>query len=111
MKTLIQIEKCRDFSVNDLKKIIGHWNVLAVSGGRVKANAEYTDMATFPVDRNCDVVVTLNGKDLFNVYRVKKAAGKVKDIFVVEDIYFDYLGEVFYKAGMYVNVSFGGDIK
>lgn len=85
---------------------IGRMNVLAISGGRVKAIDEHT--IELPVRAGYHVrVAYIPGSDTYTVSRIFRRAGKEWVKGQVDHVYCDELGEVSYQASCYVNVDFG----
>lgn len=100
----------RPFDAKVLVNQMGRMNVLAISGGRVHAivNDEgQTVEVQFPVGHGYRVAITLGFMDTYTVRREFVRAGKVFVKGVVEDVYFDQVGEIAYQASCYVNVPFG----
>jgi len=100
----------RSFDKKVLVDQIGRMNVLAISGGRVHSivNDEgETVEVQLPVGHGYRVAITLGFMDTYTVRREFVRAGKVFVKGVVEDVYYDEIGEVAYKASCYVNVPFG----
>lgn len=85
---------------------IGRMNVLAISGGRVKAiDAETIEL---PVHAGYHVRVQyMPGSDTYTVSRIFRRSGKEWVKGQVDHVYCDELGEVAYQASCYVNVDFG----
>ena len=101
--------QCRAFSPNELVAQIGKMNLFAISGGRVQVitNEENECVEVFlPVAKGYRVAITLGFMDTWTVRREFVRGSKVFVKGVQEDVYFDQVGEVAYKASCYVNVSF-----
>jgi hypothetical protein len=78
---------------------IGRMNVLAISGGRVKALADGVEL---PVSQGYRVRVRYNeGADDYRVERVMVRGGKEFAKGEVDHVYCDQVGELAYRAGMY----------
>ena len=106
--------QCRAFSPNELVAQIGKMNIFAISGGRVQVitNEENECVEVIlPVGKGYRVAITLGFMDTWTVRReyVRKGVATVKG--VQEDVYFDEVGEVAYKASCFVNVPFGEEVK
>jgi hypothetical protein len=101
--------QARPFNARELIAQIGTMNVLAISGGRVqviKNEQGETMEVVLPVGHGYSVRITLGFMDTWTVRRVYGVKNpKTKG--VQEDVYFDEVGEVAYKASCYVNVPFG----
>ena len=102
--------QCRQFNTQELIAQIGRMNVLAISGGRVHSIVDdegKTVEVQLPVGKGYRVSITLGFMDTWTVRReyVRKGVVTVKG--VQEDVYFDEVGEVAYKASCFVNVPFG----
>jgi hypothetical protein len=105
--------QCRTFDTQELVKQIGYMNVLAISGGRVHSivNDEgETVEVQLPVGKGYRVAITLGFMDTWTVRREYVRSGVVKVKGVQEDVYFDQVGEVAYKASCFVNVPFGEEV-
>ena len=106
--------QCRQFNTQELIAQIGRMNVLAISGGRVHSIVDdegETVEVQLPVGKGYRVSITLGFMDTWTVRRefVRKGVATVKG--VQEDVYFDEVGEVAYKASCFVNVPFGEGVK
>jgi hypothetical protein len=106
--------QCRQFNTQELIAQIGHMNVLAISGGRVHSIVDdegETVEVQLPVGKGYRVSITLGFMDTWTVRReyVRKGVATVKG--VQEDVYFDEVGEVAYRASCFVNVPFGEEVK
>lgn len=102
--------QCRVFNPRELLGQIGVMNVMAISGGRWTAITNKENECVeliLPVGHGYRVAITLGFMDTWTVRRefVRGGVAKVKG--VQEDVYFDEVGEVAYKASCYVNVPFG----
>jgi len=102
--------QCRQFNTQELIAQIGRMNVLAISGGRVHSIVDdegETVEVQLPVGKGYRVSITLGFMDTWTVRReyVRKGVATVKG--VQEDVYFDEVGEVAYRASCFVNVPFG----
>lgn len=102
--------QCRQFNTQELIDQIGRMNVLAISGGRVHSIVDdegETVEVQLPVGKGYRVSITLGFMDTWTVRReyVRKGVATVKG--VQEDVYFDEVGEVAYRASCFVNVPFG----
>jgi len=105
----------RDFDANTTLGQIGRMNVLAVSGGRVhtlfaddKRGGGKAIGLEFPVGHGYKVRTFLADNDSYTVQRVFSRAGKDTVKGEETDVYAPEVGEAVYRAGMYVNVPFGG---
>lgn len=89
---------------------IGMMNVFAISGGRWSVardeGGEVTDLL-LPVAHGYRVRVSLAVNDTYTVRREFVRGGKIYEKGRQEDVYFDEIGEVAYRASCYVNVEFG----
>jgi hypothetical protein len=89
---------------------IGMMNVFAISGGRWGVmrdeDGEVTDLI-LPVRYGYRVRINLAVNDTYTVRREFVRGGKVHEKGRQEDVYFDEIGEVAYRASCYVNVEFG----
>jgi len=104
----------RVFSTAELVKQLGMMNIFAISGGRVHSVVNddgETVEVQLPVGHGYRVAITLDFMDTWTVRREFVRAGKVTVKGVQEDVYFDEVGEVAYKASCYVNVPFGEEVK
>ena len=105
----------RDFDANTTLGQIGRMNVLAVSGGRVhtlfaddKRGGGKAIGLELPVGHGYKVRTFLADNDSYTVQRVFSRAGKDTVKGEETDVYAPEVGEAVYRAGMYVNVPFGG---
>jgi predicted glutamine amidotransferase len=94
----------RDFDIAQTKEQIGRMNMLAISGGRSMALQTGILMAA---GQGYYVAVMLTDSDTYSVYRLYKRSGQYTIMGETHGVYFDEVGEVAYRAGMY-NHSWGG---
>lgn len=97
----------RECDPNEILRQIGSGNVAAISGGRAQSVTDSAGRTTgvyLPSGQGYGVVVYLDWDDTYVVQRV--FGGQVKG--EERDVYFDGVGDAAYRAGMHVNVSFGG---
>lgn len=94
----------REIDAAVLKRQIGVGNLLAVSGGRLKA---FKSTVFLPVARGYYVAVTLTAADDYTVSRLFVRAGKVSVKETFEGVYAENVGEVAYRASLYENVGVG----
>jgi len=109
-QTFDYLADSRPFSAGELRQQIGMMTIGGVSGGRFVAhtNADGEVMSvSLPEGHGREVVVRLNFWDYYEVFRVLN--GRV--LGVETDVDCTQISESVYRAGMFVNVSFGADIK
>ena len=94
----------REIDAAVLKRQIGVGNLLAVSGGRIKA---FKSTVFLPVARGYYVAVTLTAADDYKVSRIFVRAGKVSVKETFEGVYAENVGEVAYRASLFENVGVG----
>lgn len=86
---------------------IGRMNVLAISGGRVRARREPgadTDTLVLPVGAGYSVEVDLDvASDTYTVRRMFRRGGKAFPKGEATNVYCDELGEVAYQASCFRN--------
>jgi hypothetical protein len=90
---------------------IGKMNILGISGGRVNAlknSHGETVGIQLPVGHGYGVNVLLHPNDTYTVQRTYTRSGTTTIKGQEEEVYADQLGDAAYRAGMYVNVPFGG---
>ena len=100
----------RPFDSKVLIAQIGHMNVLSISGGRIVNvinNEGETVQVLLPVSNGYRVSVELDWDDTYVVKRQYVRKGFVTDKGVAENVYFDEVGEVAYKASCFRNVEMG----
>jgi hypothetical protein len=82
----------------EIARQIGTGNVLSISGGRVTA---LPDGIELPVSNGYRVRVHLDPSDTYTVERVFVRAGKTTIKGSRSNVYFDEVGELAYRAGMF----------
>jgi len=107
--------QCRPFNEDELVRQIGMMNVFAISGGHVgviKNNDGETVEVELKVGKGYRVCITLNFWDTWTVRREYVRNGKVFDKGVIEDVYYDMVGEVAYQASLFIsNPDFGKKVE
>ena len=90
---------------------IGKMNILGISGGRVErlnnSNGETVGIR-LPVSKGYAVNVLLHPNDTYTVQRTYTRSGTTTVKGQEDGVYADQIGDAAYRAGMYVNVPFGG---
>jgi hypothetical protein len=94
----------RDCGTQELLAMIGHRNVLAISGGRVIRHQR--GGVTLPVGHGYSVIIDLAANDTWTVRRVFKRGSKIFLHGEMTGVYGEQLGDVAYYASCYVNVPF-----
>jgi hypothetical protein len=92
----------REIDANVLCQQIGQWNIMAISGGRVRA---WKSTVFLPVSRGYWVAVTLTAADDYIVSRIMIRAGKVTVKETFEGVYAENIGEVAYRASCFENAA------
>jgi len=95
----------RDCDTQELLAMIGHRNVLAISGGRVLRHTR--GGVTLPVGHGYSVIIDLGADDTWTVRRVFKRGSKIFLHGEEAGVYSEQLGDAAYRASCYVNVAFG----
>lgn len=94
---------------NAMLEQIPKMTILAISGGRVRF---IPAGIALPVSNGYSVEATYDeGPDTYTVRRVFTRSGRRWVKGEESGIYCDQLGEACYRAGMFRNVDFGGDIR
>ncbi len=117
MKTAVQyvqVEKpdgvgARTFAPKQTIAQIGWNNVLAISGGRVNALYWHRQLVgvELPVSSGYVVRVYLSDNDLYLVQRVWRTRQREVIKGQEREVYFDQVGDVAYRAGMFRSTTFG----
>ena len=94
----------REIDAAVLKQQIGLGNLLAISGGRIKA---FKSTVFLPVARGYYVAITLTAADDYTVSRIFVRAGKVSVKETFEGVYAENVGGVAYRASLFENVGVG----
>jgi hypothetical protein len=94
----------REIDANVLKQQIGVGNLLAISGGRIKA---FKSTVFLPVARGYYVAISLTYADDYKVSRIFVRAGKVSVKETFEGVFAENVGEVAYRASLFENVGVG----
>jgi hypothetical protein len=95
----------RDCDAQELLAMIGHRNVLAISGGRVLRHPR--GGVTLPVGHGYSVTIDLAANDTWTVRRIFKRGSKIFLHGEEAEVYSEELGQAAYRASCYVNVAFG----
>ena len=86
----------------EMARQIGMANILSISGGRVRPIADGIEL---PVSNGYSVRVQLTAGDDYTVSRIFKRGGKEWVKGSKDRVYFDEVGEVAYRAGMFRSYS------
>ena len=93
----------RDLDVDVLVQQIGRWNLMGISGGRVRVDGE---RVVLPVGSGYRVEIELAPNDTYTVRRVFVRGTKRFVKGELTDVYFDQVGEVAYQASSFRSYDF-----